>query len=132
MAAVTVPDWAPAALRFGIAGLVAPPGIGKFLTYGTSVAFFTSLGIPAARTTVAIVGVVELSAVALLVLDEARWLAAASLVPVMLVALWAAGEWQAAAVLAAAVALLAVETDLVAVEDAAGAAAGTDADADDG
>lgn len=123
MVELVVPEWTPTVLRYGTVGLVAPPGVGKFLGYADSVALFTALGIPAPQLLVPVVGLVELGAVVLLLLDEVRWLAALSLVPVVFVALWTTGEWQAAAVLVAAVALLAIEHDAL---DVAGADGPTD------
>lgn len=116
MVELVVPEWSPSVLRYGVVGLVAPPGLGKFLAYGDSVAFFTALGIPAPRVAVLLVGVVELGTVALLALDEWRRVATLALLPVMIVAVWTVGEWQALAVLGAVIALLAVEVGALTAE----------------
>lgn len=113
---IVVPDWTPVVLRYGVIGLVAPPGLGKFLTYSDSVAFFTALSIPSPEIMVPVVGAVELGAVTLLLLDKARRLAAFALLPVMAVALWTAGDWQALGVLVALIALLGIERELLVVD----------------
>lgn len=113
----TVPEWVPDILRYGIIGLVAPPGIGKFLTYSQSVDFFATLGIPSPEITVLLVGAIELGAVTALLVNRVRWIAALTLLPVMIVALVTAGDWQALAVLLAVIGLLAVELDLLVVTD---------------
>lgn len=113
----TIPEWAPSGLRYVIIGLVAPPAVGKFLTYARSVAFFTSLGIPSPELMVLLVGMIELAAVVLLLLDVGRRFVAVALLPVMLVAFWTTRDWQALAVLLAAIGLLAVEFDLLIVRE---------------
>lgn len=121
MSDIDVPAWSPTVLRYVVIGLVAPPALGKFLTYHNSVALFATLGIPAPDVTVLLVGVVELGAVVLLLVDERRAGVALLLVPVMLVAIWTAGEWQAVAVLVALAGLLAIDLDVLAVSPPAGA-----------
>lgn len=115
---VTVPEWVPDILRYGVIGLVLPPGIGKFLTYGQSVALFTTLEIPSPAMTVIVVGVIELGAVALLFLNTGRWIATIALLPVMTVAFVTAGDWQALAVLVALVGLLGVDSDVLVATEA--------------
>lgn len=113
-----IPDWLPDGLRYVIIGLVAPPAVGKFLTYAQSVAFFASLGIPSPELTVILVGIIELAAVVLLLIDVGRRSVGVSLLPVMLVAFWTTYDWQALVVLFAAIGLLAVEFDLLKVPEA--------------
>lgn len=113
--ALMVPGWVPDILRYIVIGLVALPGVGKFLSYSQSVDFFVSLGIPAPEITVLLVGVIELGAAALLLVNVGRWIAALALLPVMVVALVTAGDWQALAVLLAVLGLLAVDLDLLVV-----------------
>lgn len=125
---IDMPPWSPSALRYVVIGLVAPPALGKFLTYGTSVTLFRTLGIPAPETMVLLVGVLELGAVALLLLDDHRVLAALLLGPVVGVAAWTAGEWQAIAVLVALAGLVAIDLDILYV---APAGAGPDQPNDD-
>lgn len=120
---IDLPPWSPDVLRYVIIGLVAPPALGKFLTYETSVSLFRTLGIPAPESMVLVVGGFELGAVALLLLDAHRVLAALLVGPVMTVAAWTAGEWQAIAVLVALAGLLAIDWDLLQV-----APAGADSD----
>lgn len=117
MPEVTIPEWIPTGLRYVIIGLVAPPAVSKFLTYAQSVDFFTSLGIPSPELMVLLVGVVELTAVVLLLVDYARWAVAVALLPVMLVAFWMTGDWQAMAVLLGAVGLLAIDMGLQNIDE---------------
>ena len=98
-------------LRVGIAGLLLGPGVSKFLTYRQSVQFFERLALPAPDLLVPIVGGVELGAAALVLVDRAPRLAAALVIPVMLVAIGTAGpSWQNLGVFTAALGLLGVET----------------------
>lgn len=98
-------------LRFGMAGLLLVPGASKFLTYGTSVRFFESLGLPAPAVLVPVVGGIELVAAGLLLLDRFPRLAALLTVPIMLVAAVTAGPtWQNLGVLAGAVVLIGLDT----------------------
>lgn len=115
MSDIDLPPWSPDVLRYVVVGLVAPPALGKFLTYGTSVTLFRTLGIPAPETMVLVVGVLELGAVVLLLLDAHRGLAALLLGPVMGVAAWTVGEWQSIAVLVTLAGLLAIDRDALAV-----------------
>lgn len=99
-------------LRYAIAGMTVVPGLSKFLTYETSVAFFTQLGLPAPELLVPVVGAVEVTSVVLLLVDTWTRVAALSLLPVMLVAAATAGvTWQNVGVAAAALVLLATRTD---------------------
>lgn len=98
-------------LRYGMAGLLLAPGASKFLTYGTSLRFFESLGLPAPSILVPIVGALELGAAALFLLDRAPRIAALIAVPIMVVAVGTAGPtWQNVGVLAAALVLIALDT----------------------
>lgn len=117
MPSVPIPAWVPTGFRYVIIGLVAPPTVGKFLTYTRSVAFFTSLGIPYPGLLVLLVGAIELAAVVSLLVDVGRRPVAVALLPVMLVAFWTTGDWQALAVLLAGLGLLAVDFDLLVVAD---------------
>jgi putative oxidoreductase len=102
-------------LRAVMAGLLLVPGASKFLTYGDSVRFFESLGLPGPAVLVPVVGGVELVVAVLLLLDRYPRLAALTIVPVMLVAAVTAGPtWQNIAVLIGAVALVGLDTPEVA------------------
>jgi uncharacterized membrane protein YphA (DoxX/SURF4 family) len=125
-----LPDWTPDLFRVVVVGLTLPPAVGKVVSYGGSVRFFTALGIPAPRLAVAVVAVVEVGAVVLLAVDRWRWAAALPLLPTMAVAYWTTGEWQAVAVFLAALGLLAVDAGIVAV--AAEGTGGTGAALDGG
>lgn len=101
-------------LRIGIAALLLVPGASKFITYGTSVRFFESLGLPAPAVLVPIVGGIELVAAGLLLLDRRSWLAALLTVPIMVVAAITTGPtWQTLGVLAGAVVLIGLDTQEV-------------------
>ena len=98
-------------LRYGIAGLLLVPGVSKFLTYGTSVRFFESLGLPFPAVLVPIVGALELGAAALILLDKAPRIASLVAVPIMVVAAGTAGPtWQNIGVLTAALILITIDT----------------------
>lgn len=106
---VTPVDVAHVGLRLVVAFLVAKPALSKFLTYGNSVSFFDSLGIPYPAVMVLLAGVVEVAAVVLLVAGVGERLAALALVPVMLVAIVYSGlDWKNLAVLLGALAILAL------------------------
>jgi len=97
-------------LRIGIAALVLVPGASKFITYGTSVQFFGSLGLPVPAVLVPVVGGIELVAAGLLLLDRVSWLAALLIIPIMVVAASTAGPtWQNLGVLAGAVVLIGLD-----------------------
>lgn len=98
-------------LRIGIAAVLLGPGVSKFLTYGRSVQFFETLGMPAPAVLVLVVGVVEIGVAVFLVLDRAPRAAAVAVVPVMIVAAVTAGPtWQNLGVLIAAVVLIGIDT----------------------
>jgi uncharacterized membrane protein YphA (DoxX/SURF4 family) len=102
------------ALRIGIAALLLVPGASKFITYGTSVRFFESLGLPAPALLVLFVGGIELVAAGLLLLDRFSWLAALLTLPIMVVAaITARPTWQNLGVLIGAVVLLGLEASEV-------------------
>lgn len=101
-------------LRIGVAGLLLAPGASKFITYGTSVRFFESLGLPAPTVLVPIVGGLELVAAGLLLLDRLPRLAALLALPIMLVAVATAGpSWQNLGVFTAAFMLIGLDTPAV-------------------
>lgn len=101
-------------LRIGIAALLLVPGASKFITYGTSVRFFESLGLPAPAVLVPVVGGIELVAAGLLLLDRVSWLAALLTIPIMVVAAITAGPtWQNLGVLAGAVVLIGLDASEV-------------------
>lgn len=96
-------------LRLTVAFLVAKPALSKVLTYGNSVTFFASLGIPYPGAMVLAAGVVEVVAVVLLVAGEGERLAALALLPVMLAAIAYSGlDWKNLSVLLGALAILAL------------------------
>lgn len=104
--------WVRLALRLSVAALVAGPAASKFLTHGRSVEFFAGLGIPAPAAMVLLAGVVEVAAVALLVVGVGDDLAALALVPVMLVAVLHVGpDWKNLAVLGGSLAVVALRRE---------------------
>ncbi|MDT3437627.1 DoxX family protein [Haloarcula sp. 1CSR25-25] len=101
-------------LRIGIAALLLVPGASKFITYGTSVRFFGSLGLPAPTVLVPVVGGIELVAAGMLLLDRRSWLAAFLTIPIMIVAASTAGPtWQNLGVLVGAVILIGLDNQEV-------------------
>jgi len=106
-------DWPTAdrfrvGLRLLVVALVARPAASKFLTYSDSVAFFDAIGTPLPTVLVVVTGVIEVVAVVLLLVGIRVRLAAASLVPVMLVAILYVGpDWKNLVVLAGSLALVA-------------------------
>ena len=101
-------------LRVGIAGLLVVPGASKFLTYGTSVRFFESLGLPAPGVLVPIVGSLELVAAGLMLFDRGPRLGALVAIPIMLVAVATAGpSWQNLGVLVGSFVLIGLDTPAV-------------------
>lgn len=99
------------ALRVVIAGLLLGPGVSKFFTYGQSVQFFETLGLPVPAVLVLVVGAVEIGVAVVLLLDRAPRVAALPTVPVMTVAALTAGPtWQNLGVLVAAVVLVGIDT----------------------
>jgi uncharacterized membrane protein YphA (DoxX/SURF4 family) len=101
-------------LRVGIAGLLLVPGASKFLTYGTSVRFFESLGLPAPGVLVPIVGSLELVAAGLMLFDRVPRLGALVAIPIMLVAVATAGpSWQNLGVLVGSLVLIGLDTPAV-------------------
>jgi len=99
-------------LRIGIAALVLGPGVSKFLTYGRSVQFFKTLGLPSPAVLVLVVGAIELGIAVLLFLDRAPRVASIAVVPLMIVAAVTAGPtWQNLGVLIAAVVLIGIDTN---------------------
>jgi uncharacterized membrane protein YphA (DoxX/SURF4 family) len=117
---VVVPEWLPKLCRVVAIGLVAPPGVGTFVAYERSVRNVTAWGIPEPEVAVLVVRAIELVAVGLLLVDRGRLLAVVGLAPVMLVARWSVGEWQALAVLVALLVLAAVDLGRLEPGDGAG------------
>jgi uncharacterized membrane protein YphA (DoxX/SURF4 family) len=100
-----------ARLRIGIAAVLLAPGVSKFLTYGRSVQFFETLGLPAPAVLVLAVGAVEIGIAVFLVLDRAPRAAAVTVVPVMIVAAVTAGPtWQKLWMLIPVVVLIGIDT----------------------
>lgn len=117
MADVSVPNWSqvrtqlPTFLRVVIAGLLVGPGISKLLTYERSVRFFASLGTPTPDVWVVVVGLLELLAAGLLLVNRVPRIAALLTIPMMVVAAVTAGpSWQNVGPLVAALGLIALET----------------------
>ena len=99
-----------ARLRIGIAAVLLAPGVSKFLTYGRSVQFFETLGLPAPAVLVLVVGTVEIGVAVCLFLDRAPRVAAVAVVPVMIVAAVTAGPtWQNLGVLISALVLVGID-----------------------
>jgi|AntDeeMetagen134_2_1112570.scaffolds.fasta_scaffold01062_6 uncharacterized membrane protein YphA (DoxX/SURF4 family) len=99
-------------LRLGIAALLLGPGVSKFLTYGRSVQFFETLELPVPAVLVLVVGTIEIGVAVFLFLDRAPRSAAATAVPVMIVAGVTAGPtWQNLGVLISAFVLIAIDTE---------------------
>lgn len=112
----SIPEWIHTALRLVLVALVAKPALSKVVTYGSLVAFFEAIGMPAPAVMVIIAGLIEVGAVALLLVGVGERLAAVSLVPVMLVAILYVGlDWKNLSVLVGAVGILVLETDFDAV-----------------
>lgn len=102
-----IPDLILAGVRLVVAWLVARPALSKALTYGSSVAFFSEIGIPHPAVMVFVVGAVEILAVVMLLVGAGGRLAALALLPVMLVAIATVGpDWKNLTVLVGAVVLL--------------------------
>lgn len=98
-------------LRVGIAGLLLGPGVSKFFSYRQSVQFFRALALPAPERLVLLVGVIEIGAAILLLLDRSPRVAAATAVPMMSVAVLTAGPaWQNLGVLFGALVLIGIDT----------------------
>lgn len=101
-------------LRFVTAGLLLGPGVSKFVTSERSVRYFRDLGLPSPELLVPLVGLLELLAAVLLVVDRASWLGALVATPIVIVAAITAGPtWQNVGVLCAAVLLVALEIQAV-------------------
>lgn len=99
--------------RIGSAGLLLGPGVGKFLTYRRSVAFFSAIGLPAPEALVVVVGTVELVAAGLLLSNRRPRFGASLAVPVMVVAAFTAGPtWQNLGLLGMALGIIGFETTL--------------------
>lgn len=105
----TLVDVVHLCLRLFVAFLVAEPALSKVLSYGSSVTFLASLGVPYPAVAVLVAGGIEVVAVVLLVLGVGERVAAAALLPVMLVAMAYSGlDWKNLAVLVGALAILAL------------------------
>jgi len=112
----SVPEWVHFGVRLVLVALVAKPALSKVLTYGGSVSFFDTIGMPAPAVMVIVAGLIEVGAVALLLVGIRERLAALSLIPVMLVAiLYVGSDWKNLSVLLSAMVLLVLETDFAAI-----------------
>lgn len=108
----SIPEWVHIGLRLVLVALVAKPALSKVVTFGSSVSFFSAIGIPAPALMVIVAGFIEVGAVVLLLVGVGERLAAASLVPVMLVAILYVGpDWKNLSVLLGAMGLLVLVTD---------------------
>ena len=112
----SVPGWVHTGLRLVLIALVAKPALSKVVTYGSSVSFFDAIGMPAPAAMVIVAGLIEVGAVVLLLIGVGERLAAASLIPVMLVAILYVGpDWKNLSVLLDAMGLLALVADFDAI-----------------
>lgn len=112
----SVPEWVHIGLRLMLVVLVAKPALSKVVTYGSSVSFFDVIGMPAPVVMVILAGLIEVGAVALLLVGVGERLAAVVLIPVMLVAILYAGpDWKNLSVLLGPMGLLVLETDFDAI-----------------
>ncbi|RBI60287.1 DoxX family protein [halophilic archaeon] len=112
----SVPEWVHFGLRLVLVALVAKPALSKVVTYGGSVSFFDTIGMPAPAAMVIVAGLIEVGAVALLLIGISERLAAVSLIPVMLVAILYVGpDWKNLSVLLGAMGILVLETDFDAI-----------------
>jgi uncharacterized membrane protein YphA (DoxX/SURF4 family) len=112
----SVPEWVHFGVRLVLVALVAKPALSKVLTYGGSVSFFDTIGMPAPAVMVIVAGLIEVGAVALLLVGIRERLAALSLIPVMLIAiLYVGSDWKNLSVLLSAMVLLVLETDFAAI-----------------
>lgn len=108
----SVPEWIHIGLRLVLIALVAKPALSKVVTYGSSVAFFDVIGVPTPAVMVIIAGFIEVGAIVLLLVGVGERLAAASLIPVMLVAILYVGlDWKNLSVLVGALVIFVLETD---------------------
>ena len=111
-----ISEWVHIGLRLVLIALVAKPALSKFVTHENSVTFFDAIGMPAPQLMVIIAGIIEVGAVFLLLVGVGERLAAASLIPVMLVAILYVGpDWKNLSVLFGALALLVLHTEVDAV-----------------
>lgn len=109
-----IPDWLLTMLRLLLVVLVAKPAASKFVTYGSSVAFFDAFGIPAPAAMVVVAGLIEVTAALLLLVGIGERIAALSLIPVMIVAMLYVGpDWKNLTVLVGSLAILVGETESV-------------------
>lgn len=101
-------------LRFGSAGLLLGPGASKFITYGQSVSFFSSLEIPAPDVLVPVVGAIELMAAGMFLANRYPRFAAAMVIPIMFVAILTAGpSWQNLGLMGSVVIVIGSETPAI-------------------
>lgn len=108
----SVPELVLTGLRLILVVLVAKPALSKVVTYGSSVAFFDAIGMPAPAVMVIIAGLIEVGAVVLLLVGVGERLAAVSLIPVMLAAILYVGpDWKNLSVFVGALAIVVLETD---------------------
>ncbi|WP_135305183.1 DoxX family protein [Haloarcula amylovorans] len=112
----SVPEWVQIGLRLVLIVLVAKPALSKVVTYVHSVTFFDAIGLPAPAAMVIVAGLIEIGAVALLLVGTGERLAAIALIPVMLVAILYVGpDWKNFSVLLGALGLLILTTDFDAI-----------------
>ena len=105
------PAWVLTTLRLVLAALVAKPALSKFVTYSDSVAFFDAYGIPMPEVMVIVAGLLEVTAVVMLLFGIGGRIAAVMLLPVMLVAILYVGpDWKNLIVLVGSIAILVLGT----------------------
>lgn len=94
-------------LRLVLVVLLAKPALSKVVTYGNSVAFFDAIGMPIPAVMVIVAGFIEVAAGVLLFFGIGGRVAAASLIPVMFVAMVYVGpDWKNLSVLVGSIAIV--------------------------
>ncbi|WP_435158919.1 DoxX family protein [Haladaptatus sp. DFWS20] len=105
------PAWVLTGLRLILVALVAKPALSKFITYSNSVAFFDAYGIPMPAVMVIVAGLLEVTAVVMLLFGIGGQIAALLLISVMLVAILYIGpDWKNLIVLAGSIVILVLGT----------------------
>lgn len=105
------PDLLLTGLRLVLVVLVAKPALSKVVTYEGSVAFFDALGLPVPVVLVIVAGFIEVVAGVLLLFGIGGRVAAASLIPVMLVAMAYVGpDWKNVSVLVGSIVIVLLGT----------------------
>ena len=101
------PAWILTVFRLALVALVAKPALSKFVTYSDSVAFFDAYGIPMPTVMVIVAGLLEITAIVMLLLGIGGRIAAVLLLPVMLVAILYVGpDWKNLIVLVGSIVIL--------------------------